>query len=384
MNRTIDIVIIGAGASGLMVASQLKGRDVVLLESNPKVGSKILISGGGKCNITNESVDSREDYLGNPYFIDEVFREFDQHHLLEWFQKRGVNPKIRTDGQYFCTKSADEVVRVFKKETKEHTIVLDTKVKNITKRDEIFYIDCGKKSYSANSVIVASGGVSFAKIGASGIGFEIAKSFGHNVTKIAPALVGFTLQKGQFFFKSLSGISTDVDIRVGDRVSSGALLFAHKGISGPAVLSASLFWERGEIEIDFLPNFSLESHLHSKKLLSTILPLPKKLSKALLEELGVVDRATTQLTKADKERLKLLKAYRFSPAGNFGYTKAEVTKGGVDTKEIESKSMMSKRVKNLYFVGEVVDVTGRLGGYNFQWAFSSAVVCARDLKRGEV
>ena len=378
MNEVIDIVIIGAGASGLMVASQLKSKEIVVVESNPKIGAKILISGGGKCNITNKDVEA-SDYLGNPYFIEEVLKQFDQNNLLLWIGKRGLKPKIRTRGQYFCTKSANELVSIFKKETKQHTIALNTELKSISKRGEFFYIDCHNKKYKAKKVVVASGGLSFAKIGASDIGFRVAQSFGHSIINTAPALVGFTLQKEQFFFKALSGISTPVEIQVGDKLCDGALLFAHKGISGPVVLDASLFWQKGSISIDFLPDWSFEPYLDSKKFISSLLPLPKSLSKAFLNEWQIVDRPINQLNKIEKEKLKQLKHYSFAPAGNFGYTKAEATKGGVNTNEIDSKTMMSKKVKNLYFVGEVLDVTGKLGGYNFQWAFSSAVVCAKDL-----
>jgi len=379
MNKVIDIVIIGAGASGLMVASQLENKEVVVLESNPKIGAKILISGGGKCNITNESIDA-SDYLANPYFVEEVFRQFDQNSLLSWIGKRGLKPKIRSKGEYFCRQSANELVGIFKKETRKNTIALNTQVNSITKRDELFYIECQNQNYRAKKVVIASGGLSYAKIGASDIGFRVAQSFGHTLINTAPALVGFTLQKEQFFFKALSGISTEVTITVGERVCDGALLFAHKGISGPVVLDASLFWQKGAISIDFLPQWSFEPYLDSKKFISSLLPLPKSLSKAFLNEWQIVDRPINQLSKKEKEKLKQLKHYSFAPAGNFGYTKAEATKGGVNTNEIDSKTMMSKKVRNLYFVGEVVDVTGKLGGYNFQWAFSSAVVCAKDLK----
>ncbi len=379
MNKVIDIVIIGAGASGLMVASQLEGEEIVIVESNPKIGAKILISGGGKCNITNQSIEA-SDYLGNPYFIEEVFKQFDQNDLLLWIAKRGLKPKIRTRGQYFCTQSANELVNIFKKETKKHTIALNTEVQNISKRGELFYIECANKKYTAKKVVIASGGLSYAKIGASDIGLKIAQSFEHTIIATNPALVGFTLQKEQFFFKALSGISTAVEIRIGDKLCDGALLFAHKGISGPAVLDASLFWQKGIISIDFLPDWSFEPHLDSKKFISSLLPLPKSLSKAFLNEWDIEDRPMNQLSKIEREKLKMLKEYSFAPAGNFGYSKAEATKGGVNSNEIDSKTMMSKKVKNLYFVGEVVDVTGKLGGYNFQWAFSSAVVCGKDLK----
>jgi len=376
----IDIIIIGAGASGLMVASQLEKKKVLLIDVNDKIAAKVLISGGGKCNVTNEVVEPSH-YLGNPYFVAEVFKKFDQHDLLRWITERDLIPKVRTRGQYFCSKSSKELVDIFKRETKQDTILLNTKVKSLSKRDEFFYVECEKKSYKAKTVVVASGGLSFPLLGASDIGLKIADSFGHTIEKTAPALVGFTVQKDQFFFKSLSGISMDVEIRVGDKVCDGALLFAHKGISGPVVLDASLYWEKGKIEIDFLPSWSLEVHLNSKKLISSLLPIPKRVCKALLEHLEIDDCPTYKLSTQERNKLATLKQYQFAPAGNFGYSKAEVTKGGISTDEIDSKTMMSKKVDGLYFVGEVVDVTGQLGGYNFQWAFSSAYVCAKALER---
>lgn len=230
--------------------------------------------------------------------------------------------------------------------------------------------------------MIASGGLSFPLLGASDFGHRAAESFGHTIIRTAPALVGLTLQKEQFFFKELSGIATEVEIKVGEHLCAGSLLFAHKGISGPAVLDASLYWEKGKIEIDFLPQWQPEEHQDSSKLLSSVLPLPKRVSKAFLAALEIADRPINQLKSDEKKRLLSLKRYLLAPAGTFGYSKAEVTRGGVDTDEIDSKTMMSKKCDGLYFVGEVVDVTGRLGGYNFQWAFSSAYVCAKALEGG--
>jgi predicted Rossmann fold flavoprotein len=217
-------------------------------------------------------------------------------------------------------------------------------------------------------------------LGASSIGYDIAQSFGHNIVKTAPALVGLTVQKEQFFFKELSGVSTEVKIHIAQTVCEGALLFAHKGISGPAVLDASLYWEKGQIIIDFLPNFSWKSIQGSKKLLSSLLPIPKRVTKAFLLQFCLEDKPYHQFTKQEEQVLHTLSYYGFSPAGTFGYTKAEVTKGGVNTSEVDSHTMMSKKEHGLYFIGEVLDITGRLGGYNFQWAFSSAYSCAQSIK----
>lgn len=378
-NEIIDTIIIGAGASGLMVASQLDNQKFIILDINNKIGSKIEVSGGGKCNITNQSVEA-SDYLGNSYFINEVLREFDQYQLLEWLEKNNLTPNLRDSGQYFCKNSSKEIINIFKKNINNKNIILNTKVESIKKREDIFYVKCDKKSYRAKSLVVASGGLSFPILGATDIGFNIASDFGHTINKLAPALVGLTLQKEQFFFKELSGISTDVIVKVEDKILKGSLLFAHKGISGLAILDTSLFWRKGEIEIDFLPNFNIEPHQNSKKLISTLLPLPKSLSKAFLKHLNIEDSPMNKLSKKDIDKLVILKKYRFPPAGNFGYGKAEVTKGGVSTNEINSKTMMSKKIDNLYFIGEVLDVTGKIGGYNFQWAFSSAFVCAKNLK----
>jgi len=247
-------------------------------------------------------------------------------------------------------------------------------------RDDMFYVKTNKRTITAKAVVVASGGLSFPKIGASSIGYDIAESFGHRIVKTAPALVGFTVQKEQFFFKELSGVATDVHIKVGENICEGALLFAHKGLSGPAVLDASLYWEKGKIEVDFLPGFSWKSVQHSKKQISSLIPMPKRVTKAFLIQLGIEDKMASKLTSEELNSLQTLKHYIFAPAGTFGYSKAEVTKGGVETSEVDSATMMSKKEKGLYFLGEVLDITGRLGGYNFQWAFSSAFTCSKSIK----
>ncbi|MEA3419184.1 MAG: aminoacetone oxidase family FAD-binding enzyme [Campylobacterota bacterium] len=378
MNEEIEIAIIGAGASGLMVASLLQQDNAILIEGNSKVGAKILVSGGGKCNITNAEVEA-EHYLGNVHVVNEVLKQFDQHDLLQWLESRNMHPVLRKNQQYFCPKSSSELLGILKRESKHQTLLLNEKVMEVRKMGDFFMVLTAKKNIRVKRLVVASGGLSFSLLGADDIGYKIAESFGHTINKVAPALVGLTVQKEQFFFKELSGIATEVLITVGDKKCKGSLLFAHKGISGPAVLDASLYWEKGKIVIDFLPGWSVEDHLQSKKQISSLLPLPKRVSKAFLEHLEVKDRTLAQLSKAEIEKLLTLKHYSFAPAGTFGYSKAEVTKGGVATDEIDTKTMMSRKVEGLYFVGEVLDMTGRLGGYNFQWAFSSAYVCAKAL-----
>lgn len=374
-----NIIIIGGGASALMLASLLPKNVATVIESNSKPGAKILVSGGGKCNITNALMGTQY-FLGDESFVQQPLKNFNEKALLRWLERQSLYPVLKKETQYFCKDSAKELLDIFSKESKKQTLCLDEQVLEVTKRDEIFYVKTSKKIHTAKVIVVASGGLSFPKLGASSIGYDIAKSFGHNIVGTAPALVGFTVQKEQFFFKELSGVSTEVKIRIGDEVCEGALLFAHKGMSGPAVLDASLYWEKGKIEIDFLPNFSWKSVQNSKKQISSLLPLPKRVTKAFLIQLRLEDKPYHQLTTQEAKTLQALSHYVFAPAGTFGYSKAEVTKGGVATSEIDSDTMMSKKEDGLYFIGEVLDVTGRLGGYNFQWAFSSAYSCATNIK----
>lgn len=373
-----QIIIIGGGASALMLAALLPKKSATIIESNAKLGAKILISGGGKCNITNEVMGS-DYFLGDPEFVTQPLKKFNEKALLRWLERQNLHPVLRKETQYFCKDSSKELLDIFQKESRKQQVCLNEDVLEVTKRDDTFYVKTTKKKYEAKAVVVASGGLSFPKLGASSIGYEIARSFGHTIVNTAPALVGFTVQKEQFFFKALSGVSTDVTIRVGEHLCKGALLFAHKGLSGPAVLDASLYWEKGKMEIDFLPGFSWKSIEGSKKLISSLLPMPKRVTKAFLLQLCLEDKPYSQLSAKERETLQTLSHYSFAPAGTFGYSKAEVTKGGVATSEVDNTTMMSKREQGLYFIGEVLDVTGRLGGYNFQWAFSSAYSCAKAL-----
>ena len=378
MNK--NIVIIGGGASALMLASLLPKNTATVIESNAKLGAKILVSGGGKCNITNELMGTQY-FLADENFVQPALKSFNEKALLRWLERQNLMPELRKETQYFCQDSAKELLDIFLKESKKQTILVNEKVIDVKKRDEVFYVKTDKQTLTAARVVVASGGLSFPKLGASGIGYEIAEHFGHSIVKTAPGLVGFTVQKDQFFFKALSGVSTEVVIKIGETLCKGGLLFAHKGMSGPAVLDASLYWEKGKIEIDFLPDFSWEGLKKSKKQLSSLLPMPKRVTKAFLVQFNIDDKIGSKITAEELLLLQMLNHYSFAPAGTFGYSKAEVTKGGVNTDEVDALSMMSKKTEGLYFTGEVLDVTGRLGGYNFQWAFSSAYSCAKFLNR---
>lgn len=383
MKKEVNIVIIGSGASGLMLAALIEEKSILIIDNNSKVGSKILVSGGGKCNITNGKV-SPKNYLGNQRFIRNIIKRFDQNDLLSWFGDRGLTPVIRKNNQYFCENSAKEVVDILKREIGSNLLQLETEVLKVEKKSDLFEVTTSKGKVFAQKVVVASGGLSFPILGATSIGYEIAKVFNHEVHTLSAGLVGFTVQPEQFFFKSLSGISIDVKITIETvdkkKEIKGALLFAHKGISGPAVLDASLYWHKGKISIDFLPTLSIDSLKLSKKNISRTLGLPSRVAKTFLEVLNIEDKTASKLNSDEWKKLEGLKAYSFAPAGTFGYSKAEVTRGGVSTDEIDASSMMSRKVDGLYFLGEVLDVTGELGGYNFQWAFSTAYVCAKSLE----
>jgi len=359
-----DIVIIGGGASGLFLGYLLK-KNYLILEHNREIGAKIKISGGGKCNITNKIL-SEKNYKGDNKFIKEIFKNFNNKDLLNWLKKNNLEVKELKKNQYFFS-SSEVLLNFFKKNVKN--IKTNTEVLDIEKK-EYFIIKTNIGNIKAKKVVVASGGISFKKLGASDIGFRVAQKFGHNILPLKPALVGFTVQKQESWFKNLSGISLKAEVRVENKKFNQNILFSHRGITGPAILNASLWWERGFIEISFLKN--VKNYLKNlNKQISTQLPLPKRFIKEFLKIVNLEDKKVKFLKEGDFEKLKLLETYNFAPAGTFGFERAEVTKGGVDTNEV-GLDMQSKKVKGLYFIGEVLDVTGELGGYNFQWAFSSA------------
>lgn len=378
--KIYDIIILGAGASGLMCASFLdKDLQVAIVDGNEKVAKKLKISGGGKCNITNVDV-SEAHFDGDEELVEYALSLFSKDDLLTFLETHGVIPEIRKGRYYFCKESSDEIINILKAKTNRVALFLNQKIEQLTKEGDVFTLQTSQTHLRAKKVVVATGGKSYATLGASEIGLKIAKDFGIKVKEFTPALVGMTLQKEQFWMKELSGLSCYVHITVDDKILKEEMLFAHRGMSGPAVLSASLYWQKGNIAIDFLPNENiLELISGNKKLVSSAIPLPKRLSKGILQALDVVDVECRKLDRESIEKLKKIHAYQFAPAGNFGFSKAEVSRGGVLSSELNRYTLESLDVEGLYFIGEVVDVTGELGGYNFQWAFSSAVVCAQSL-----
>ena len=359
---------------------QMNGRlNVAVIEGNGRVGAKLKVSGGGKCNITNVDVRPAH-YLGDEAMLKRVLNHFSKEKLLGFLKQHGVDPVVRKGRYYFCRDSSDEIIDLLRRLGKRSDYRLGRQIKRVVKEEDAFIVTTDKEHVKAQQVVVATGGISFKTLGATGVGLEIANSFGHSVTPFTPALVGLTLQPSQFWMKELSGISFPVRIVSGGRVIEEDMLFAHKGISGPAVLSASLYWHKGSITVDFLPGKSVDALCTgSKKLVSSAIPLPKRFMKQFLQVAEIEDKSCTRLSSSEMQRLLQLHAYEFAPSGSFGFTKAEVSRGGVMSDEIDAATMQSRRCEGLYFIGEVVDMTGELGGYNFQWAFSSAVTAGDDL-----
>ena len=365
-----------------MLASKLNKRiykNICLIDSNTKVGSKIKVSGGAKCNITNELV-TEKNYLGDRDFVKEILSKYSKDDLLKFLNSNGVNPKINpkiVKGTYFCNSSSD-VIDMFLKLTTHIKKYLDTKVLEID-FDKTYKIKTTKNTIESKKVVIASGGLSYPVLGATSIAFDTALKFGHTLEKLEPALVGFTVQKDQFWFKNLSGVSTFVNTFVEGRKFEGSFLFAHKGCSGPVILTSSLYWKKGKMAIDFLPKNKMEDFFKSNKKISSALPFAKRFTEEFLKSINLEDKALSSLKKDEKEKLSILKYYEFAPAGNFGYTKAEVTKGGINTDEINHNTFESLRQKGLYFIGECLNITGELGGFNFQIAFAQANICAKEL-----
>lgn len=349
--KSCDVAILGSGASGLFLASFLDKKDYILIDHNP-LPLKIKVSGGGKCNFTNEFVSS-DNYVGDKKLIDEVLSYYTPKDVLNFFS--GIKYKKIKNNQYFAQTSNEIIKKLDKK--KFIAEILEVK------KDKDFIIYTSKGNIRAKKVVIATGGISYKKLGATDIGYKIAKSFGHTIVSPTPALVGLSLQKEQFWMKELSGVSLKVKVKVEGKIFEDDILFSHRGITGPAILNASLYWKKGKIKVDFLPGFKYKK---SNKTISNALPLPKRFIISFLKAHELPDLPINK----SKETINLLQDYEFAPAGNFGFEKAEVTKGGVDTSELNG--FESKFVKNLFFIGEVVNVTGELGGYNFQWCFSSA------------
>ena len=385
MSDLYDVIIIGGGAAGLMAAStsSKRGLKTLVLEGNKILGRKILISGGGRCNFTNLYTESNNFLSSNSHFHKSALKRYSPYDFLDLINKYNIEYFEKKDGQLFCKTSAKEIISLLASECNEGgaEIIMSAKVHSVVKKDH-FEIDSSQGEFLARNVIVATGGLPISQIGATDFGLKVAKIFGHNLKETFPALVPFTLSEDLLIDTSkLSGVSLEAKITTNKISIIEDILFTHKGLSGPGILQASLYWNRGEkVSLDFLPRLSEEEFLqlfrkNSKKTMDSVLKmfLPKKFVEFWCQfEVISLTKKIAEYPKSDQLNIiNSIKEFEFRPSGTEGYRKAEVMKGGVNTDDISSKTMESKKIKGLYFIGEVVDVTGQLGGFNFQWAWAS-------------
>ncbi len=393
--KNFDVIIIGAGAAGMMCGWQAasRGRKVCIIDHTYKIGEKIRISGGGKCNFTNLYC-SYENFLSqNPHFCKSALKRFSSHDFIEMVEAHKVayHEKPYKDksgnhnarGQLFCDGSAQEIIDMLRYgvENFEGKFQLGTKIKDINHQGEQYILNTDKGDFSCDSLVIASGGLSIPKIGASNFGYELAKKFGLNIIPPRAGLVPLTFDdKLLSKTKELSGLSVDANISCGSGVFREGLLFTHRGLSGPSILQVSSYWhEEEDISIDLAPDYDIFDGLknarknQAKQMVRTVLSeiLPSRVA-ALIADFSKYDTRIADLSD-DKLRCvaDIVHSWKIKPKGTEGYKTAEVTVGGVDTNDVSSKTFEAKQVKGLYFIGEVLDVTGHLGGHNFQWAWSS-------------
>ena len=394
MNETFDVIVLGAGAAGLMCAMRAgqRGRRVLLLERNARAGEKVLISGGGRCNFTNLTITPERFISENPNFCKSALSRYTGRDFIAMVERHRIRYHEKTLGQLFCDGSAREILAMLLEEcaAARVDVRLAQRITSVTRGDR-FRVDTERDSFSAPALVVATGGLSIPKLGASGFAYDLAHRFGLNIVEPRPGLVPLKFEGAMLaLFRLLAGVSVEARVSCGKEDFRESILFTHRGLSGPAILQISSYWRTGDtLAINLAPGIELEAFLHERKRvrpradLRTILAelMPARLAQAIVEAdvlEGVVggamanqpDRALTRLAAG-------LKGWIVVPADSEGWSKAEVTVGGVDTAALSSKTLAAREVPGLYFIGEAVDVTGWLGGYNFQWAWSSGW-CAGD------
>ncbi|TAN65076.1 MAG: NAD(P)/FAD-dependent oxidoreductase [Methylobacter sp.] len=381
-----DVIIIGAGASGLMCAIEAgkRGRKVLVLDHANKAGKKILMSGGGRCNFTNYSIEPDNYISHNPHFCKSALSRYTQWDFLALIGRYQIPFHERDHGQLFCNESAKDILDMLLAECGKSGVVvqLNTRIDSVERSSDRFHLKTSHGNFTGQSLVVATGGLSIPKMGATPLGYKIAEQFGIKVLPTSAGLVPFTLQpEDKEKFSALSGIAVPCVVSNKRQSFSENVLFTHRGLSGPAILQISSYWRAGEaIAINLLPQLNLDAELKAKRQqkiknkLKTILEghLPKRLISSFLPE-DLLERSLQDLSDKQIQLVAdQLHNWTIKPNGTEGYRTAEVTSGGVDCDAVSSKTMASKQVPGLYFIGEVLDVTGWLGGYNFQWAWSSA------------
>ena len=379
-----DVVVIGGGAAGLMCAAVAgaRGRRAVVLEHNEMVGRKIAISGGGRCNFTNTGTTAKNFISSNPHFAKSALARYTPADFVALVGRHGIRHHEKKLGQLFCDESSRQIIEMLLAECVDARVGVRTgcRVGAVRKEEELFTVETNRGAFECESLVVATGGLSIPKLGATDFGYRLARQFGLKVLHPEPALVPLTLARGDLDrFRELSGVSAHAAVSTRGAEFVENILFTHRGLSGPAVLQISSYWSRGDsVSIDLLPGLAslelLERERASAAEVSTVLArhLPRRFAQSWCElyaPRGPLRGLSTAELRALAERLN---DWRVEPSGTEGFQKAEVTRGGVSTDELSSKTLEARRVPGLYFIGEVVDVTGHLGGYNFQWAWASA------------
>lgn len=385
MKNNFDVIIIGAGAAGLMCAIEAgkNGRSVLVIDHAKNPAEKIRISGGGRSNFTNLYATSENFISKNSHFCKSALSRYTQHDFIEMVEQHSIDYHEKKLGQLFCDNSAKDIINMLLKECTTYNVVIkmEISITNVKKSDGEFAIETNNDNYTCQSLVIATGGLSIPKMGATSFGYEIAKQFGHSIIDTTAGLVPLTFQNDILnMCKNLAGLSLDATITCNGISFSEGLLFTHRGLSGPSILQISSYWNDGDnITVNMLPNLNIFEYLKGKRqsvpkqdIQNTISEfLPKRLVISICENTCIAGR----LADLSNDKLQIISnhinAWQLTPSGTEGYRTAEVTLGGVNTDELSSKNMESKIENDLYFIGEVVDVTGHLGGFNFQWAWSS-------------
>jgi len=378
-----DAIILGAGAAGLFCAAVAgqRGRKVLLIDHADAPGKKILISGGGRCNFTNVNTQPDRYISANPHFAKSALGRYSAQDFIALVDAYGIAWHEKTLGQLFCDGSARQIVAMLLEECAKGgvQIALGQPIGDVAHADGTYRVTYGSKTASAPALVIATGGPSIPKMGATGFAYDLARQFGLKVVEPRPALVPLTLGGEETLFRSLSGVATEVIVRAGKTAFREAALFTHKGLSGPAILQISSYWRHGDpVAVNFLPDthagwLTTAKRSQPRATLRSTLGglLPDRLAATLAERLAGDKRLADQSDKLLTEAERRLGAWDFHPNGTEGYAKAEVTAGGISTDGLSSQTMEARKVPGLYAIGEAVDVTGWLGGYNFQWAWAS-------------
>jgi predicted Rossmann fold flavoprotein len=379
-----DVIIIGGGAAGLFCAIEAgkRGRKTLVIEHNSEVGRKILISGGGRCNFTNKSVSANNFVSNNPHFCKSALARYTPNDFLDLVKKHKIAYYEKTLGQLFCKESSRQIIEMLLDECKHAKVEIrvNCAVRNVSK-GETFFVETTNGVFESESLVIACGGLSFPKVGATDFGYKIARQYRLKIVETKPSLVPLVFTKLQL--TKLAGVSLDSIVSVGKREFRENILFTHRGLSGPAILQISNYWQKDlPVSINLLPTENaaelLENNRDNKQNLDNF--LSKFLPNRVAETLFANHNPLNQTGKKELEQIaEKLNNWQVNFNETEGYHKAEVTIGGVDTNELSSQTMESKRVKGLYFIGEVADVTGWLGGYNFQWAWSSGFACGQSV-----